>query len=342
MAVKTIKLGGSASNVEVAKVAHGLMLMTWKPTPVPDEQCFEAIIAGIDQLPPGAKMFINSGEFYGHNLSTANLELLSRFFAKYPEYADKVFLSVKGGMKAHTLVPDASPENLRRSVDYIIEKLGPNKKVDLFQCARVASEPPVEDVMKTLLELVKEGKFDHIGLSECSAETVKRANSVAPVAVVEIEISPWSYEEETRKVISTCKELGIAIAAYSPLGHGFLTGKLNPKDLEEGDIRGHGIRTKEENWKHNVKVVETLSSIASKKGVTPAQLCIAWVGVLGPHIMPLPGSSSPARKLENLAGGDIELSEAEVKEIADVVQRVGVQGTRGADVPDIRALRMWG
>jgi pyridoxine 4-dehydrogenase len=125
--------------------------------------------------------------------------MLSRFFANYPEYAGKTFLSVKGGAKPHTLEPDCSPENLRRSVDYIIEKIGPHKHLDLFECARVVAEPPVEEVMMTLQGLIKEGKFDHIGLSECSADTVRRANAVAPIAAVEIEVSPWSYEEETKK-----------------------------------------------------------------------------------------------------------------------------------------------
>jgi pyridoxine 4-dehydrogenase len=142
---------------------------------------------------------LRTGEFYGQGQSPANLELLSRFFAKYPQYAEKTFLSVKGGGKANSLEPDASPENLRRSVENIIAKLGPHKKLDLFECARVVEQPPVEDVMKTLQGFIKEGKFDHIGLSECSAETVKKANAVAPIAAVEIEISPWSYEEETKK-----------------------------------------------------------------------------------------------------------------------------------------------
>jgi pyridoxine 4-dehydrogenase len=149
----------------------------------------------------------NAGEFYGPNLGPANLELLSRFYSKHPEYADKTFLSVKGGLAAGSMSSDGSPANLKRSVDFIVEKLGPNKHLDLFQCARVVADPPVEDVMKTLLGFIKEGKFDHIGLSECSADTVRRANAVAPVAAVEIEVSPWSYEEETKKGICTLLNL---------------------------------------------------------------------------------------------------------------------------------------
>ncbi|EIN07473.1 aldo/keto reductase [Punctularia strigosozonata HHB-11173 SS5] len=333
MTVKTMKLGGTASNIEVAKIGHGIMMMTFRPTPIPDEQCFETIKAGCDQLPSGAKMFINAGEFYAQDLGPANLELLARFYAKYPEYAEKTFLSVKGGATPGTLQMDGSPENLKRSVDFILEKLGPHKRLDLFECARVVQDPPIEEVMKTLLGFVKEGKFDHIGISECGAATLRRANAVAPIVAAEIEVSPWAYEEETKKVIATAKELGIAIIAYSPLGHGFLTGKLGPQDLEAGDHRVAMSHVKEGNWDHNVQLVETILSVASRKGITAAQLCLAWVGSLGSHVMPIPGSSSVSRKLENLAAGEIELSETEVQEIADAMAKTGVKGERFIDAP---------
>jgi pyridoxine 4-dehydrogenase len=196
------------------------LLVRWKPTPVPDEDCFAAIKAGIDALPPGAKMFLNSGasilicfkfpslfsridgpsgEFYGQGATPANLELVARFFEKYPSYADKAFLSVKGGVRHHSLQPDGSPENLRRSVDYILEKLRGIKSLDLFECARYDPTYPLEDTLKVLQGLVQEGKFKYIGLSEVRASTVRRAHKVAPeVAAVEIEVSPWSYTQETK------------------------------------------------------------------------------------------------------------------------------------------------
>ena len=195
----------------------------WKPTPVPDEDCFASIKAGIDALPPGAKMFLNSGtlchtfspygyrpsnssshyryagEFYGQGETPANLELVARFFEKYPSYADKAFLSVKGGFKLHSLQPDGSPENLRRSVDYILKKLRGIKSLDLFECARYDSTYPLEDTLKVLQGFIREGKFKYIGLSEVSAATVRRAYNAAPeVAAVEIEVSPWSYTQETK------------------------------------------------------------------------------------------------------------------------------------------------
>ncbi|OBZ68729.1 Pyridoxal reductase [Grifola frondosa] len=334
---KTVQLGGTASDVAVAKVAHGLMMMTWAPTPVPDEQAFEAIKTGIDALPLGVKMLINSGEFYGHKLSTAGLELVARFFEKYPEYTDRVFLSVKvlncalldGGQKEGALVPDASPQNLRRSVDLIVSKLRGTKRLDLFQCARVDPHVPIEEEIKTLVGFIHEGKFDHIGMSECRADTLRRAHAVHPISVVEIEVSPWMYEEETKKVIATARELGIAVAAYSPLGNGFLTGSIKSlDDLPDGDIRRVYDRFQLENFKHNMSIVNAISVLAEKKAITPAQLCIAWVGSLGPHVIPLPGSSKKKRILENLAGGNVELTQEEINEIMTVLSCHEVKGDR--------------
>jgi len=325
----TTQLGGSASHISVGKVGHGLMMMTWKPTPVPDEDCFEAIKASINAQPAGTKAFINSGEFYGSNPRTANLELVARFFDKYPELADKAFLSVKGGTKADSLEPDSSEENIRRSVDTILAKLDGKKRLDLYQNARVDKKYPIEETIKILAKLVKEGKFDHIGVSECSAETLRRAYAVHPIAAIEIEISPWSYEEETKKVISTANELGVAVVGYSPLGRGFLTGAIKkPEDFEAGDFRRHLARFQEESIKHNMAIVDALTAIATKKHITTAQLSIAWVAYRGSHVIPLPGSSNPKRTLENIAGGNVELTESDVSEIDQVIQTHGVRGDR--------------
>lgn len=174
-------------------------MMTWKPTPVPDEDAFAAIKAGIDALPPGVKMFLNSGpcpfvpcppppnshthlgEFYGQGFTVANLELVARFFEKYPQYADRTFLSVKGGLVPGKPAVDGSRENLRRSVDDILKALRGTKKLDLFEPARRDPNYEIERYAEVLNELVKEGKFDYIGLSEVGAETVRRAHKVTPL-----------------------------------------------------------------------------------------------------------------------------------------------------------------
>ncbi|KAJ7233756.1 aldo/keto reductase [Mycena rebaudengoi] len=335
---QSTKLGGTASNVTVARVAHGLMTMTWIPKPVPEEQCFEAIKAGIDALPTGVKAYLNSSEFYAMDHGPLNLELLSRFYAKYPEYADKTFLSVKGALIRKVLAPDSSAENLRESVDNIQRVLGSIKKLDLFQPARVDSRYAIEDTMKILSVMVKEGKFAHIGLSECNADTLRRAHAIHPVTAVEIEISLFSYEEQTKRVLATSAELGISVLAYSPLGRGILTGQVN---IDEGDMRNNMTRFKEENLKHNFIIVDALEAIAKTKGITVGQLCIAWVSALGPNVIPLPGSSKASRTLENLEAGDVVLSAADVKEMNDVVEKYGVKGDRWFGVPEGQ-LHLWG
>ncbi|KAI0718587.1 aldo/keto reductase [Cerioporus squamosus] len=340
MVVNTVKLGGTASGITVAKVAHGLMRMGFTAS---EEQAFEAIKAGVDALPPGVKMFLNSAEFYAPDLGTGNLKLLSRFFEKYPDYAEKTFLSVKGGTKPKAMVFDSSPENLRRSIDTINAALRGTKKVDLFETARVAPNVYLEEAMKTLVELKNEGKFDHIGMSECRAETLRKANEIHPIAAVEIEVSLWSYEEETKKVIATARELGIPVLAYSPLGRGLSTDTFKTRDdLPEGDFRLRLSQFQEENLKANLAITEGLKAIAAREGITPALLSIAWVASLGPHMIPLPGSSRATRTLENLAAGDIELTKAELDEIADVMAKNEVKGERYLGGEANQMLHLWG
>ncbi|CDO76707.1 hypothetical protein BN946_scf184796.g1 [Trametes cinnabarina] len=340
----TAQLGGTASHVTVAKVA-----------------AFETIKAGIDALPPGVKMFLNSGAFYANDASTANLEMLARFYAKYPEYSERTFLSVKGAnrpgvtefqvdcrynslMQHHyqrqLTVPRCSPENLRRSVDEVLTVLGGTKKLDLFQPARIDPKYSVEEIVGTLSQLVHEGKFDHIGLSECAAHTLWRGNAVHPISVVEIEVSPTSFEEETKKVLATAEELGVAVAGYSPLGRGLLLGTITKfTDLHPNDMRVKYTRFQEENLSHNVVIARAIAKIAARKGCSAAQLCIGWVGSLGEKVIPLPGASSKSRVLENLAGGGVVLTDEEKEEIMRVVNDHPVKGGRYGETIDVA---LWG
>jgi len=318
------------------------MMMTWRPTPIPDEDAFAAIKAGIDALPPGVKILLNSGEFYGQGFTVANLELVARFFEKYPEYTDRTFLSVKGGLVPGELNVDGSKENLRRSVDNIIKTLRGTKKLDLFESARRDPKYEVEHYAEVLNEMVKEGKFDYIGLSEVGAETVRRAHKVTPVTVVEIEVSLQAYEQQTKDVIATCKELGITVVAYSPLGRGLLTGQIKSRqDFEEGDFRRVLSRFQDDNLGHNLQLVEGLTKIANRKGITVAQLSIAWVGALGSHIIPLPGSSNVKRTLENLGAGDVELSTEDLAEIGQLLEKYPRKGTRYIDGVEEENLHLW-
>ncbi|KAI0637671.1 aldo/keto reductase [Trametes polyzona] len=335
--VKATRLGGTAKDIVVAKVAHGLMTMTIV-APVPDEQAFEAIKSGVDALPSGVKMVLNSSEFYGPNWTIENLELLARFYEKYPEYAGKTFLSVKGGSTGpHQL--SCKRDDLRHSVDKCIAALRGTKKIDLFQPARIDPEVSVEDTVRTLLEMVNEGKFDHIGLSECRADTLRRGHVVHPISIAEIEISPMVYEEETKKVIAACAELDIAIAAYSPLGHGLTTGNVKDPGQLAGPLTLM-TRVQKENWEYTRRLIDAFVNLAAKKGCTPAQLSIAWVASLGEKVLPLPGSSRKERTLENLYAADIELGPEDLADIARVMEENPLKGDRGFG--DKIDLKLWG
>ncbi|KAG1742959.1 NADP-dependent oxidoreductase domain-containing protein, partial [Suillus occidentalis] len=214
------------------------------------------------------------------------------------------------------------PANLRRSVELINEKLHSTKHLDLFQSARVDPNVSLEDSIKALVELKNEGKLDHIGMSECSPFSMLQ---VHPIAAVEIEVSPWAYKEETENVIATAKELGIAVIAYSPLGHRVLTGQIKRlEDILGGDVRRSLPRFQEDNF----AIVDALTAIARSKNVTSAQLSIAWVASLGKHVIPLPGSSWVTRTWENSVGGDIKLSTEDIAEIKSVISAADVKGDR--------------
>jgi len=192
------------------------------------------------------------------------------------------------------------------------------------------------------LLVVKEGKFDHIGVSEVRAETLRRANAIHPISIVEIEVSPWSYEEETKNVLATAKELGITVAAYSPLGKGFLTGQIKKfDDLPEGDFRRSLVRFKDENMKHNYAIVDALSNIAKRKGASSAQLSLAWVSSLGPNVIPLVGSSHAKRTLENLGALDVDFTPEDLEAVNEVLQTHSIQGDRCFGTGD-KAAHLWG
>lgn len=345
MVTATVNLGGPASSIRVGRIAHGLMMMTWTPVPASDEQCFEAIKSGVDALPLGTKMVLNSGEFYSQTWGTENLEMLSRFYAMYPDYAERTFLSVKGGLEKGHMPPrpDASLANLRSSIENIQRALGSIKKVDLFEPARIDPTMPIETQMENLVTLVKEGKFDYIGLSECSAETLRRANAVHPVTAAEIEVSPWSYDDNQKSVIRVAKELNISVIAYSPLGKGFLTGKIKSRDdlVGDGDIRSHMTRFSEDTIKHNFALVDTLVKLSERAGCTAAQLSLAWVASLGSNVIPLPGSSKSTRTLENLEAGDLKLSNDQLAEINMAIETHEVKGDRYYGLSDQEA-HLWG
>jgi len=307
----------------VNSIGYGLMGLTWRPKQTPDEQAFETMRTAIRE----GCTFWNGGEFYGQPEKTLNLQLLNRYFKKYPEDREKVFISIKGGLDLATMKPTGDKEGLRKSVENSVNVMG--GYIDLFECARVDKQVPIEETMETFKELIKEGKIKHVGLSECSAETIRKAHKVVPIAAVEQEYSLWSTEIENNGVLDTCKELGIPLVAYSPLGRGFLTGTIKKRsDIPEGDFRLHFERFSEENFDNNLQLVSKLQDFAKEKGCTPAQLAIGWVLAQWDKIIAIPGSTTSERVNDNVGGIKVQFSDDELKQLRALIQSTTVKGGR--------------
>ena len=274
--------------------------------------------------------FWNGGEFYG-TPEYNSLHLLNRYFTKYPEDAEKVVLSIKGGIGAN-MRPDGSEEGVRRSVDNCIKLLGGRKTLDIFECARVDPNTPIETTIAALAACVKEGKIKGISLSEVRAETIRRAHKVHPICGVEVEFSLWATDILSNGIAATCAELGIPIVAYSPLGRGFLTGDIKSfGDLPDGDMRKMLPRFQPDVFSKNLELVTELEKVAKKKGCKPGQLAMAWVksfdGKPGmPTVIPIPGATTEERVVEN--SKDVTLTKEDLEEIDGILSKTVVIGDR--------------
>ncbi|MFF8726875.1 aldo/keto reductase [Streptomyces sp. NPDC015171] len=209
---------------------------------------------------------------------------------------------------------DGSAEHVRSSVHGSLERLGTDY-IDLYYQHRVDPDVPIEETVGALGELVAEGKVRHIGLSEASADTIRRAHAVHPVTAVQSEYSLWSRDVEA-EVLPACRELGIGFVPYSPLGRGFLAGRFSsPDELDENDFRRGNPRFAEANLRANRQLAEKVKEMAAEKGVTPAQLAIAWVLAQGEHLVPIPGTKRRTYLEQNAAAVDVELTAADLARI---------------------------
>jgi pyridoxine 4-dehydrogenase len=187
---------------------------------------------------------------------------------------------------------------------------------------------PIETTIGTLSQLVKEGKFDHIGLSEVSASSIRRATKIHPIAAVEIEYSLWSTEAKDNGVLETTKELGIPIIAYSPLGRGILAGKWKTWEDVPILLRERIPRYSAENFEHNSQFLHIIERIAERKGVTPAQVAIKWVLTVGDHVIPIPGATTVERVKENTGAANVDLTDDELQELNRFTEETEVRGQR--------------
>jgi aryl-alcohol dehydrogenase-like predicted oxidoreductase len=236
---------------------------------------------------------------------------------------DEVFLATKFGIKIDMGPPpkrelDGSPAYVREACEGSLRRLGVDH-IDLYYQHRVDPDTPIEETVGAMAELVAAGKVRHLGLSEASAETIRRAHAVHPITAVQTEYSLWTRELE-QEILPTLEELGIGLVAYSPLGRGFLSGRFtSPEQLDEGDFRRYGPRFTGENLQHNLKLAERVAELAAEKAVTPGQLALAWVLARGEHIVPIPGTKRVSYLEENLAAAEVELSAEDVERITEAV-----------------------
>jgi aryl-alcohol dehydrogenase-like predicted oxidoreductase len=264
--------------------------------------------------------FLDTSDMYGPH---TNERLVGRAIKDRREQA---FLATKFGIKIEAGGPgepfrrsvDGSPDYVRSACDASLQRLGV-EHIDLYYQHRVDPRTPIEDTVGAMAELVAAGKVRHIGLSEASAETIRRAHAVHPVTAVQTEYSLWTRDVEA-EILPTLEELGIALVAYSPLGRGFLSGRFSsPEELEEGDFRRYGPRFTGQNLSENQKLVGRVRELAAEKHLTPGQLALAWVLHRGEHIVPIPGTKRVSYLEENLAAAEIHLSDEDVMHIADTV-----------------------
>lgn len=274
----------------------------------------------------------NGADFYG--TPTCNsLHLLNRYFTAYPEDADKVVLCIKSGIvDMKTFKLDGSPEAVRKFVENANKILDGRKKIDLFGCARVDQNVPIEETVKALRDLVDEGKIGGIQLSEVKAETIQRAAKVTKIDMVEAEVSLWATDIFENGVAETCAELDITVVAHTPLGAGMLTGQIKSlDDMPANDYHRHFPRFQPENFQKNLDLVAELSKLAEVKGCTPAQLALCWIKSQSkmpamPTIVPVFGARSEERVKENAT--EVDLTSADLKDICSILDSFPVAGHR--------------
>ncbi|KAM0792741.1 hypothetical protein ACM66B_002517 [Microbotryomycetes sp. NB124-2] len=301
------------------------MNLTWKPKQTPDSTAFKCLK---DSIEAGSTL-INSAEFYGFPDPYASLNLLGRFFDKYPDYVDKVVLIVKGGIDVKTLAVDASEDFIRASVININKQLGGRKKMDVFECSRVDKRVPIEDTMRFLMSLRDEGHFKYIGLSEVSSETIRRAAKVAPIACVEVEYSLAALDIEKNGVLDTCKELDIPIVAYAPICRGLLSGAITKEDdIPEHDMRHTWEKFQGQALQQNLQLVNKIKQVADAKSASTTQLALAWLLHQWQGVIPIPGSTRPEGVAEALDAASIKLNEGELKQIREILDQTPVLGRR--------------
>ena len=308
------------SGLEVSAVGLGCMGLSFGLGPAVEKQAGITLIR--DAFENGVTFF-DTAECYG---PFANEELVGEALAPI---RDKVVIATKFGFKEAktSLGPDSRPERIREVCDASLKRLRTDR-IDLFYQHRVDANVPMEDVAGTVKDLIAAGKVKHFGLSEAGAQSIRRAHAVQPVAALQSEYSMW-WREPEKEILPTCEELGIGFVPFSPLGKGFLTGKIDDSTtFAKDDFRNIVPRFSPEARKANQALVDRLAVIAAGKKATPAQIAIAWILAQKPWMVPIPGTSKLHRLKENIGGADVMLTADDLKQISEALDAVSVQGDR--------------
>jgi aryl-alcohol dehydrogenase-like predicted oxidoreductase len=316
------KLG--KSNLEVSALGLGCMGMSFGYGPAADKQ---EMISLIRTAVERGITFFDTAEVYG---PFTNEELVGEALSPFRE---QVVIATKFGFKPSPTDPskwselDSRPAHIKEVAEASLKRLKVDT-IDLFYQHRVDPDVPIEDVAGAVKELIQQGKVKHFGLSEAGVQTIRRAHAVQPVTALQSEYSLWTRTPE-KEVIPTLEELGIGFVPFSPLGKGFLTGKIDENTtFDKSDFRNIVPRFTPEARKANQALVDLLKSIGERKNATPAQLALAWLLARKPWIVPIPGTTKLHRLEENIGAVEVELSESDLREIDRAASQIDVQGAR--------------
>jgi aryl-alcohol dehydrogenase-like predicted oxidoreductase len=319
--MKKRKLG--KSNLEVSAIGLGCMGMSYGYGPAGDKQEMISVIrAAVER----GVTFFDTAEVYG---PFANEELVGEALAPFRE---QVVIATKFGFKLDPNTGkqaglDSRPEHIKEVAETSLKRLKTDA-IDLFYQHRVDPNVPIEDVAGAVKELIQQGKVKHFGLSEAGVQTIRRAHKALPVTALQSEYSLWWREPEA-EVIPTLEELGIGFVPFSPLGKGFLTGKINEDTkFDKSDFRNIVPRFTPENRKANQALADLLGRFAQQKKATPAQIALAWLLAQKPWIVPIPGTTKLHRLEENIGAAKVELSPDDLRELEIAASKVAVQGAR--------------
>jgi aryl-alcohol dehydrogenase-like predicted oxidoreductase len=318
--MKKRKLG--KSGLEVSTLGLGCMGMSFAFPPFPDKK---EMISLIRTAVEHGVTFFDTAEAYG---PFKNEELLGEALAPL---RNQVVIATKFGFKfgpdGKQIGQDSRPEHIREVAEASLKRLRTDR-IDLFYQHRVDMNIPIEDVAGTVKDLIKEGKVKHFGLSEAGVKTIRRAHAVQPVTALQNEYSLW-WRKPEEEVIPTLEELGIGLVPFSPLGRGFLTGKISENTtFESGDFRNMLPRFTQEARKANQALVDLLAKVAKQKDATPAQIALAWLLAQKPWIVPIPGTTKLNRLEENIGSASMELTENDLREIEEAASKIKIEGAR--------------